>query len=305
MKTLIILGLSLWIGSAIGQTQIPEGGFNNWHQDSLNIYSEPTGGWWTTLNSLALLGGPVTVTPTTDAHSGEYAAQMETKIWGNAGGLLISGLLVSGSFPPGGASIQNGQPFTDTPSKIIGWYKYSPVNNDSAGIGAILTRFNNSTGQQDTVAKAIAAITNAVESYTQFEIDFDYLIPEMNPDTITIVFTSSGDAENFQGEVGSTFIIDDVSLEYPSGLQETLMQEFSINAFPSPAVDQLSLVFNTNHPEKLRCFIYSIDGRFIQSFSPSTKKYQLEVSTWQQGKYIVQAYMDNKLVSSAKFMVAN
>jgi hypothetical protein len=201
--------------------------------------------------------------------------------------------------------IQNGRPYTETPSKFKGWYKYSPVNGDSAGIGAILTKFNTGTGQKDTLATAIKAITNDVQTYTQFDIDFDYKMTGINPDTIIIVFTSSGDGENFMGEVGSTFIIDDILLEYTSGLQESLSPEFTIHAFPSPADEQLSLEFNNHHPEKLMCYIYAIDGRLMRRFSPSGKKYQLDVSSWQQGKYIVQAFVQNNFVSSAKFIVAH
>ncbi|MCB2220616.1 MAG: PCMD domain-containing protein [Bacteroidetes bacterium] len=302
MKTLHTLFLSLLIGSAMAQTQIPEGGFDNWTPNSTNIYYEPAGDWWTTLNSLALLGAPVTVYQTTDAHSGEFAAKLETVLWGD---FLISGLLASGNFIMTEPYIENGRPFTESPSKFKGWYKYSPVNGDSAGVGALLTRYNTNTGQKDTVATAVRAITNSAETYTQFEIDFNYIIPGINPDTIIIVFTSSGDGGNFLGEVGSTLIIDEISLEYPSGIMESLSQEFTISAFPSPATDLVSFEFNTKHPKKLMCNVYAIDGRFMQSFSPSEKKHQLDVSTWQQGKYILQAYIDNSLVSSAKFVVVH
>lgn len=302
MKKLYILILSFMAASAMGQTQIPGAGFNNWTPNSTNTYYEPAGDWWTTLNTLVSLGAPVTVSPTTDAHSGEYAAKLETKLWGS---FLISGLLASGNFVMVEPYIQNGRPYTETPSKFTGWYKYSPVNGDSAGIGAILTKYNTGTGQKDTLATAIKAITNEAQAYTQFEIDFDYKMTGMDPDTIIIVFTSSGDGANFLGEVGSTLIIDDILLEYPSGLQESLSPEFTIHAFPSPAAEQLSLEFNNDHPEKLMCYIYSIDGRFMQSFSPSGKTHQLDVSSWQRGKYIVQAYEHNSLVSSAKFIVAH
>lgn len=301
MKTLNILMLSLLIGSATAQTQIPESGFENWVPNATNIYQEPAGGWWTTLNPLASLGGPITVYPTTDAHSGEYAAQLETKMWGD---FLISGLLVAGSFIMGEPYIEYGRPFAETPSKFRGWYKYAAAGNDSAGLAVILTKYNTMTSEQDTVATAVTAITENADVYTEFEIDFDYLIPGINPDTINVVFTSSGDGGNFQGEVGSILTIDDILLEYTSGVQESLLQEFSIHAFPSPATDQLSLKFNTNHPEKILCRVYALDGRMVESFSLRHKKHRLDVSDWSPGKYILQAYVDNKLVSSTKFVVA-
>jgi len=302
MKALNTLILILLIGSAMAQTQIPEGGFNNWTPNSTNVYFEPAGDWWTTLNPLATLGGPVTVYATTDAHSGEYAAQLETILWGD---LLISGLLVSGNFILTEPYIENGKPFTDTPSKFKGWYKYTPVNGDSAGVAAILTKYNVSAGQQDTVATAITAITEGVQAYTQFEIDFDYLIPDVDPDTIIIVFTSSGDGGNFQGQVGSTLTIDDISLEYPSGLLESLLPEFSVKVFPTPAAEQVSFNFDTSQAKKLLCDVYALDGRLIQSFSPDGKEHRIDVSTWPQGRYILQVYKGNSFVSSAKFIVAH
>jgi hypothetical protein len=302
MKKLCIIILSFLVVSAMAQTQIPEGGFNNWTPSSTNTYSEPTGGWWTTLNALESLGGPITVSPTTDVHSGAYAAQLETKMWGT---FLLSGLLASGNFEMTAPFIEQGRPFTDKPSKFKGWYKYAPVSGDSAAIVARLTRFNEDTDQQDTIAEAIQVVKNIVSTYTQFEINFDYSITGINPDTITIVFMSSAEAGNFQGQVGSTLLIDDILLEYPTGLQESLAPELTVNVFPLPAAEQLSFEFNTLHPEKLLCYIYAIDGRFIQSFSLSAKKHQLDVSNWQQGRYILQAYMGNSLVSSAKFIVAH
>jgi len=301
MKNLIVLILSFLVLQAMAQTQIPEAGFNNWSPNSMNTYFEPTGGWWATLNALESLGGPVTVSPTTDVHTGEYAALLETKLWGE---FLISGLLVSGSFGGTEPVIEEGQPFTDKPSKFKGWYKYSPVNGDSAGMAAILTRYNTETDQTDTLAEAIQAITEAATEYSQFEIDFDYYITGVNPDTITIVFSSSGDAANFQGEVGSTLWIDDLLLEYSTGLYESLAPEFTINLYPSPTDGQLFMEFNTSHPEELICYIYSMDGRFIQSFTPSGKKHNIDVSSWQHGRYILQAYVGKNLYSSAKFVIA-
>jgi hypothetical protein len=300
MKALNVFLLFMLITSAMAQTQIPEGGFNNWNPNSINTYYEPAGDWWATLNPLVSIGAPVTVYPTSDAHSGEYAAQLETKLWGT---LLLSGLLVSGDFILSAPYIQNGKPFTDTPSKFKGWYKYISVNGDSAGIAAILTRYNTGKGKQDTVATAITAITENASTYTEFEIDFEYLMPGINPDSIIIVFTSSGDGGNFQGEVGSTLTIDDISLEYPFGIQESLMPEFIVEAFPSPATNNISFKFYTTQAEKLFCFVYSLNGQMIQSFSPVGKEHQMDVSNWSQGKYIIQVYKDSKLASSAKFIV--
>ncbi len=197
MKYFYILIITLLSLSVSAQTQIPESGFNNWVYDETNGYYEPAGNWWATLNFLASLGGPITVSPTQDAHSGEFAAKLESMLYGN---LLITGLLAAGEYSVDENQLKNGRPFTDTPSKVQGWYKYLPVNNDSAGVGVILTKYNFQTNQQDTIASAVRAITTAANVYTQFEINFEYFISDLNPDTIIVVFTSSGDGGNFQGQ---------------------------------------------------------------------------------------------------------
>ena len=130
-------------------------------------------------------------------------------------------------------------------------------------------------------------------------------MPGINPDSIIIVFTSSGDGGNFLGEVGSTFIVDDISLVYPSGLNESLLPEFNVKVFPSPADDQVSFKFPTTQPEKLLCKVYSLDGRLIKSFSSNHTEYLMDVSNWSQGKYILQVYEDKTLLSSTKFIVTH
>ncbi len=302
MKNLWTLIFSLFVGSVIVQAQIPEGGFNNWTPFLLNTYSEPTGGWWTTLNTLSTLGGPVTVSPSTDVHSGAYAARLETKQWGT---LLLSGLLVSGKFINAAPFIKQGQPFTDKPSRFKGWYKYAPVSTDSAAIVAILTKFNTTSGKADTVASTVNVIKNTTSAYTQFDFKLDYRIANMNPDTIKIVFVSSADGANMKGQNGSTLLIDDISLEYATGLQEILMPEFKIDAYPSPASYQVLLKFNTSISEQLFCQVYSIDGHPMSSFSPSGNDHCLDVSTWPQSTYLVQAWTRGVLVSSSKFLVVH
>lgn len=300
MKYLWILIISFIVCSPMAQTQILEGGFNNWTFFQKTYY-EPTGGWWTSLNTLSALGGPVTVSPTTDVHSGTNAAKLETKKWGT---FLLPGLLASGSFIMSAPYVKEGKPFTDMPYQFKGWYKYSPVNGDSAAIATFLTKYNTVTGKQDTIAKAIQVLKGNVSEYTQFNLNYDYK-SGMNPDTIIIVFVSSAAGGNSSGQVGSTLFIDDIYLEYGGGLQEILMPEFTTDVYPSPASKQIQLRFNTISPEQIICKVFAIDGQFMQSFSPLGNTQQIDVSNWPQSSYIAQVWLSGRLVSSTKFLVAH
>ncbi len=207
----LLFGL-LASNTAFAQGQIPNGDFEAWTAPPFTGYEEPSSGWWTTLNTLNSIGGPETVEKTTDAHGGSYAAVLTTKQWGT---LTIPGLLVSGEF-----DIQNpnflvqGQPFTDLPNAFQGWFKYSPVSGDSAGLAALLTRWNTSLQKRDTLAQAAWVVRTAYPNWTEFDLPFTYFQTGITPDSILVALVSSGDGQNFNGQVGSTLWIDDVRLDY-------------------------------------------------------------------------------------------
>lgn len=214
-KLCLLVGIAVVLGCAgpaKAQVQIPVSDFEDWTQAPFTSYEEPTGGWWTTLNGLSGLGCPVTVIKTTDAHSGSYAAKLTTRQWGT---LTIPGLLLSGEF-----NIQNqnflvqGQPFTQVPTSFRGWYKFSPEGGDSAAIAALLVRWNTGTQRRDTIGLAVLSVLDSVSNWTMFDLPFVFWQTGVTPDSILVALVSSGDGQNFNGQVGSTLWIDDLELDY-------------------------------------------------------------------------------------------
>jgi hypothetical protein len=280
------------------QTAVPEGGFDNWSLSSSTLYEEPTGGWWTTLNSLVQLGAAATVTKTTDSYSGTYAAKLETKQWGS---FMITGLLASGKFISTSPFVVQGKPFTDKPSRFKGYYKYSQVLDDSAGIYCMLTRYNTSTGKRDTIADAKTAVLTSVTSYTLFDLPFKYYIAGAEPDSIDIVFCSSSGDSN---RVGSTLYIDDISLDYTNGIQECLMPELKVNVYPNPASDQLHVIFESDEVKNISCMIFSLDGKQCYSFVPGQKENSIDVRNFASGRYFLNTYINRILVSTNKINIS-
>jgi hypothetical protein len=287
------------ISCIFGQTQVPEGGFENWSA-STGGYEEPNGGWWTSLNTLKALGAPVTLSKTTDAHSGNFAAMLETKQWGS---FLLPGLLVSGNFITSSPFVIQGKPFTELPVKFKGYYKYISVNNDSAAIFAMLTRYDNLNSKRDTIAEARFAVLNTTSSYTFFEIDFNYHITGVNPDSIDVVFSSSAAGSNFQGQIGSTLFVDDVSLEYATGISENIISKISIDVFPNPTTDDLNICSFDNAFRKSTFIVYSEDGRQIFKFMPTENSYLLNSYLFNSGRYLLNVYNENRLIATKRFSV--
>ena len=102
------------------------------------------------------------------------------------------------------------------PQAFQGWFKYSTVGGDSAGLAALLTRWNSNLQKRDTLAQAAWVVTSAYPSWAAFDLPFAYFQTGISPDSILVAMVSSGDGQNFKGQVGSTLWIDDVRLEYPT-----------------------------------------------------------------------------------------
>ncbi len=192
------------------------GNFDSWvviNQGAVS-YDNPAFNWWTTLNPLATIGGPVTVTKTADSKAGPFGARLETKLWGT--GFIIPGMLVSGVFDqtrPPGSNVLIGRPFTKKPKTFTGYYKYLPQSNDSCGFLVALTKYNPSLGVKDTVAVANFTRSGTVPNYTFFSVDFNYR-NTFTPDSIHVVVISSAAGNGLQGNPGSVLFVDELELKF-------------------------------------------------------------------------------------------
>ena len=69
------------------------------------------------------------------------------------------------------------------------------------------------------VAKAVLKEMKTTDEWTAFDVPFDYFGNEVNEEllntfgyNLTVVFSSSKDGDLFQGAVGSTLCVDEVSV---------------------------------------------------------------------------------------------
>ena len=213
--------------------QIVDGGFENqWFQPQGADYLEYQSSVFYTLNSLSVLrdipamqvtNAPITsmldsVTP----HSGKYAMKLTTGILRDAanGQLLIPGAIapLNVNFvdeflnSPDGINVK--RPYTDKPTSISGYFKYTSVASDSASICVEL--YNGNT----VIARGYFLQKTSVNSWTHFSAPIEYTdYANATPTHISIVVSSSAgynfaDLTNCQGQDGSTLWIDDLELGF-------------------------------------------------------------------------------------------
>src|SRR5215207_4244852 len=125
--------LSIFYCLVSSAQQINNAGLENWL--SSGPYQVPDS--FTTFDDAVFIGTPTSM-PTTDAHSGNFAALMTSQQ--GPGTFEASGSITYG-YSQSSVSVSTtiGWPFTGRPVSMKFWYKYLPSGNDSAIAGILLT----------------------------------------------------------------------------------------------------------------------------------------------------------------------
>ncbi|TVR78045.1 MAG: T9SS C-terminal target domain-containing protein [Chitinophagaceae bacterium] len=306
MRYLSVLFIFLIAFSNQVYSNIPDKDFENWTASPLGNFEKPSSGWWVSLNPLANLGAEVTVEKTTDSNSGNYAAKLTTKEWGD---FLIPGLLISGNFDlsAGIDAIEEGQPYELKPSLFTGYYKYFPVAEDSAAIYAGISYFNTTTNEREIIAEAAISPDQTAEQYTYFEIEFEYFIEDIQPDSISIVLSSSFNTDNPLLTPGSILYIDDIDV----------LVNVSTPSFNKPNKSPLVTVYQSFNKkdiylgwneslEKAEVRLYNLQGKKLYSQKMpaiSGSRSSLNINFSGAGIYILQVTDGSKLIETHKVLL--
>lgn len=203
--------------------QLPNFGFDNWGfpDSSDGKYKEPCGGVWTSTNGISAQINLTTLTQSTNAQNGTYAAKLTTV--SVLGPIIGPAILFTGRFKTYNIDYTDilknaelGVPFTMKPKTLNGYYNYSPTNGDSALASVLLTKYNTGTSSRDTVGYGEFVVKTKVSNYTAFSVSIDYTYANGTeiPDSVLVMFASSKGIEGLKGEVGSTLYIDNCGFNY-------------------------------------------------------------------------------------------
>lgn len=286
-------------GGLFAQSQIDNGSLDNWvNQGS---YDEPAGTMLKTLNSLTSLGVPVTVTKTTDAKN-NLAAQLKSGTL-VALNIFVPGVLATIQVQTAPPAAFLGVPFTDKPERFKGWYKYSPVQGDSAEILIALMKRNGAS--RDTVARAALKVKNTVSSYTQFDLPLTYFSTTTVPDSLVILCVSSA-GYNFSnllacaGKNNSTLWVDELELEYSAGLTERF-PGLSLQVWPNPA-SEVVWVEAEGLPEGAQIILTDAQGREVLQATGSRWPHSLSVGHLAPGRYFLKVVQGQRILARGSFV---
>lgn len=218
------------IGDCVGNdkkdsiyTEIPNLDFENWFVGQGNRYLDPLPcNFWTTPNQASLLSigsikPPVNVFRVSNdsARSGKYAIMLVSKEGVLKEHQVTAATVASGIFKATISdplnSLKFGRPFNRRPKTVSGYYKYFPVEGDSASVYCFVTK--GSGKNLDTLGFGRQLFYDKQETYAKFEFSLDYETEE-TPENIVIYFSSSEAGDEFKGRPGNTVFFDDVTVTY-------------------------------------------------------------------------------------------
>ncbi len=293
-----------------GYTQeIPNPGFETWINEGSGA---PAGAQrpanWYTLNQTILFLFPfTTTTKNTDAHTGSFSAElsMMTKTVPGVGTVTMPGMLstakvtldlVGQSF-----SATGGWPFTGTPSKLTGYYKYQPDNGDSCLIGVALSRWHD--GSRDTLAIGGIASTTVQSDWTLFEVPIEYLMTE-TPDTMNIVILNSVPALP-STHLNTKMWVDDLAFDY-SGVgveMKPVKNNLAVYADGNTKKLILDCKFEKATPCSFR--LYNLKGNCVSEFEKTilTGTEYIDISQLPYGVYILKVTSGNQVLDTRKISI--
>ena len=193
--------------------------------------------------------------------------------------------------------------FESRPKRLTGYYKYAPVNNDSASIEIEL--FNWDT----RLAFSLWKEKNTVSTWTKFEIPLTYTNDWADVTDLKLIFSSSA-AYNFndlmhcRGSVGSKFWIDDIAFEYgDAGLVEPLLDRTASKAYPNPAATTVTISFDK--PLEGQLVMYNILGAEVICQPVNGNSVEANISQLAAGSYLYRVIEGNIIRTSGKIVVGD
>lgn len=249
----------------VAQNPVLNPGFESW-----TVEGEPTD--WNTNNNMFT---GVTIAPEGSGHAGSNAAHGEV-VFGEVG-----------PNPPYLVSVQdNGDPhpINQSYTNLSFYYQLQLVSD--VGIENFVAGVVLEDGAGNGVAGGSVNLSSSANTgtYTQANVPINYFGTGPTGATISFIIVGPGIAQ------GSYYIVDDVSLDFQTGIAEAPDADALAAPYPSPAVEEVNLPFMLSAASAVRLEIMDAQGRMITArdlgkLGQGRYKEVVGVRAWAPGTY--------------------
>ncbi len=212
--------------------QIPNSDFETW--TTVNSYQTPDD--WDNLNQITKNSGIYTCVKGTPGYSGASYLLLSSKTIPGKG--VVPGVAVCGKIDTVTYKPISGFPFVNRPQFLSYYMQFMPYDpSDSSSIKILLTKWNQTQLQRDTIALGASYFNSMAHSWFYNSTYLNY-INGGNPDSAIIVVSSSS---SFPKD-GSYIYIDKLQFQgNVVGIDENSLSPVSVSIFPNPTAGNLSI----------------------------------------------------------------
>lgn len=292
-KIFTLIASVIIISYSVNGQALPNAGFENWtHTAGSTPYDNPDN--WNTLNSSTAFLSIITVTKSTDSHSGTYSLKGETKYIPFPFDQAAPALVTTGTINTTTQEINGGIAYTLRPDSVVGWMKYAPVNGDTGYIEVLLMN----SGATDTIGRAKFSQPVAASSWFRFSAPFVYSSSNNVELSRVILLPSSG----YNPQVGSIVQFDDLEFIFnPIGIDD--INEVAFSVYPNPACEELFIKNPSKQTSKMELF--DMTGKKVNEISIGLNTTRTNITSLSSGVYFYK-FSDNnsKTLHTGKFVIA-
>ncbi|MBL7930250.1 MAG: T9SS type A sorting domain-containing protein [Bacteroidia bacterium] len=255
-KLLLLLCLALLTFNYSAQTGLTNLSFENW---TTNFIGPAPTGWF----------GTGVSKQTTGAQQGNNYVRIKSNN-------TTQGVLMLGTITNMTGSFTGGEPYTQLPISLTGFYKGSDLITNSNA--AILNAYTKQNGQVNTMAMTNFSVD--ASNWTSFSAQFFAIGGFPNgADSLYIVFNS--------GSFNSAAVLDldNLSIQTPTlvGVDEQSLGT-SFLVYPNPAQSELNIV--SKNENNLNLTLFGMDGKIIQSETIKEGDNKILLSNYPAGIYL-------------------
>jgi hypothetical protein len=280
-KITFFLIVFIWGISMIMKAQIPNNGFENW------TAGNPDG--WATTNLFPI--GLVTITQTSDSHSGNYAVKGDVV---NLMGTPMAPAVQSGPEGEGFAISQKYQAFEV-------YYKFTSVGGDKFSVNVGFEKAGT------PIAQGAVALPANVGEYTHLSVPMDYFVDDV-PDLANIQISITGPLAGPDVHVGSTMFIDDLAFSMETGLECPVVQTDMLKCFPNPATEVLHLTLDEELSGEILLRVNDNLGNEVRKINtnlrPGENNLQMSIVGLPSGMYYLMVQSKDKYYTG-KFSISS